>query len=161
MRNIAYVLSFFLCIKGWCEFPCQIERQWQDLETVLCQKKAVAIYIVDRERDLALLEDLQRAVFEIIEGQPTMQFEQKEQDDADLTLAIIVSREEELAYVTMFMAGKDYEEEGKPYFLDCFQIHQGRLFDEIVIHLRQRILELRGCSGSLKPYIAIDKDDQF
>jgi len=161
MRNITYALGFFLCIQGWCEFPSQVERQWQDLETVLCHEKAVAIYIVDREQDPILLSKLQQTVFEIVEGQTAIQLEQKEQDDRDLTLAIIVSREEEFAHVTMFMAGEDYEEEGKPYFLDCFQVHKNRLFDEIVIHLRQRILELKGCGGSLKPYIAIDNDDQF
>jgi hypothetical protein len=161
MRSIALFLCFFLCVRGWCDFPSQIEHQWQDLETVLCKGKAVGVYIIDREEDSALLANLKQAVVDIFEMQLPDQLEQREQNDEDLTLAIIISREENSAFITMFLAGEDYEEEGKPYFLDCFEVHKDRIFDETVIHLRQRIIEIRGCGGSLKPYIAIDNDDQF
>jgi hypothetical protein len=155
MKRI-FCAAFFLCAKLWCEFPCHIERQWHDLETVLCKKNAVAIYIFDRSNDPIFLSALHKAVFEILSGEPSPTLELKVQERSDLILTIIISRERKGTCVAMCMAGEDYEAEGKPYFLDCFQTTEDNLFEETVLRLRQKFLEIKESGGSLMPYIAID-----
>lgn len=159
-RCIAVFFVVLLCAQGWCNFPEHVEHQWNDLEQVLCKKKSVAIYIADSENDAGFISDLQRAVFEIFGEKLDSDLEHKDQE-SDLTLAIIISRKEEHTFVTLFMAGEDYAEEEKPYFLDCFQVGNDKILDETVARLRHRIVEISECGGSLKPYMVISDEDQF
>jgi hypothetical protein len=158
---MAFFLVFFVCAQGWCNFPEHVEHQWNDLEQVLCKKKSVAVYIADSKNDSDFISGLQHAVFEIFGEKPTTDLDHKDQE-FDLTLAIIISRKEEHdVYVTLFMAGEDYEEEEKPYFLDCFQTPKEKILDETVMRLRHRIVEISECGGSLKPYMVLSDEDQF